>query len=178
MISFLSFVQPITNILRKQSEILATTIFFIKEKPIKKAKKSVVYRIFCLCLAWSFAFNLITPPSGWAQMATILNLPLPGAMVQPTALFNPAIVRGINIYPDNPFKFDFIIDKGDSGLKDEAFKSEANKLIKYFLASLTIPEDECGSISLHTRKTGLFPAISAGPRWAATFWPRIICSSS
>ncbi|MCK5214746.1 MAG: hypothetical protein KAR05_05285, partial [Candidatus Omnitrophica bacterium] len=71
-----------------------------------------------------------------------MRLPAPGSMISLTAPFTPAIVMGINIYPDNPLKFDFIIDKGDSELKGGNFEEESNKLIKYFLASLTIPEDE------------------------------------
>jgi len=38
--------------------------------------------------------------------------------------------------------FDFIVHPGDSGLQDQAFQNESSKLIKYFLAALTIPEDE------------------------------------
>lgn len=52
----------------------------------------------------------------------------------------PAMLRGIRAYPDNPFQFDFIVDVGDSGLEGEAFNIEAQKLVRYFLASLTVPE--------------------------------------
>lgn len=79
-------------------------------------------------------------PVSYAQ--GVAGLPVPGAMVNLTASFTPAIVMGVNIYPDNPLKFDFIIDKGDSGLDGKTFDEEVQKLIKYFLASLTIPEDE------------------------------------
>src|SRR5208337_4713259 len=59
---------------------------------------------------------------------------------------------------DNPFHFDFILDKGDGVIarsdpqtsgagatkqsQQEQLKQEATKLIKYFLASLTIPEND------------------------------------
>jgi len=71
-----------------------------------------------------------------------LGLPQPGVMVMPGPSFTPALLRGLQVYPDNPLRFDFIIDTGDTGLEGDAFEAEAQKLIKYFLASVTIPEDE------------------------------------
>ncbi|OGX20885.1 MAG: hypothetical protein A2Y04_02945 [Omnitrophica WOR_2 bacterium GWC2_45_7] len=54
------------------------------------------------------------------------------------------IIRGITVHPDNPLQFDFVLDTGDSGLGPEspALRQEATKLIKYFLAALTVPEKE------------------------------------
>jgi malate synthase len=43
---------------------------------------------------------------------------------------------------DNPFQFDFIIDAGDSGLQGEALRADTERLVRYFLAALTVPEDE------------------------------------
>jgi len=71
----------------------------------------------------------------------------------PKSEFNPPILKGIKVHPDNPFRFDFILDKGDglsngvipakAGiLNQEQLKQESTKLIKYFLASLTIPEKD------------------------------------
>ncbi len=86
------------------------------------------------------------------------SLPAPGTMVPLSAPFNPPILKGIKVHPDNPFRFDFILDTGDpvetpfmashpspfmashpSPLK-AYLQNESIKLIKYFLASLTIPE--------------------------------------
>jgi NAD+ synthase (glutamine-hydrolysing) len=63
-------------------------------------------------------------------------------MVSSSIGFTPTIIRGLTLHPDNPLRFDFIIDTGHAGLDGEAFKAESTKLIKYFLASLTVPEDE------------------------------------
>jgi hypothetical protein len=68
------------------------------------------------------------------------TLPAPGAMVALSPTFDPPILKGIKVHPDNPFKFDFILDQGDS--KDANLKEESTKLIKYFMASLTIPEKD------------------------------------
>jgi len=70
------------------------------------------------------------------------RLPAPGAMVHLSPEFNPPILKGIKVHPDNPFRFDFILDKGDSQLGNDQLKDESSKLIKYFLASLTIPEKD------------------------------------
>ncbi len=70
------------------------------------------------------------------------RLPAPGVMVHLSTEFNPPILKGIKIHSENPFKFDFILDKGDSQLSNAGLKDESRKLIKYFLASLTIPEKD------------------------------------
>src|SRR5471032_205574 len=42
------------------------------------------------------------------------RLPRPGVMVGLSPEFNPPILKGIKVHPDNPFRFDFILDQGDS----------------------------------------------------------------
>jgi hypothetical protein len=107
-------------------------------------KNSLAHRILSAFIAFSFTFGVILPPGARAQSmpSTVLNLPVPGSVVITTPNFLPATIKGINLYPDNPLKFDFIIDKGDMNFSDEDFKKESTKLIKYFLASLTVPEDQ------------------------------------
>ena len=63
-------------------------------------------------------------------------------MVLATRAFAPALIRGIQIHPNDPLKFNFLIDPGDSGVTGPALRAEANKMIKYFLAALTVPEDQ------------------------------------
>ena len=58
-------------------------------------------------------------------------------MVHLSPPLDPPILKGIKVHPENPFRFDFILDKGDNSLP-----VDASKLIKYFLASLTIPEKD------------------------------------
>src|SRR3989344_1644379 len=87
--------------------------------------------------------------------AAPLSLPEPGTMVNLSPAFEPVLIKGIKVHPENPFAFDFIVDTGHSGLsvgagspgpnKGEAtspLQQESQKLIKYFLASLTIPEKD------------------------------------
>ncbi|MBF0485879.1 MAG: hypothetical protein HQL16_05120 [Candidatus Omnitrophica bacterium] len=66
-------------------------------------------------------------------------LPEPGTMVSLSQSFNPPILKGVKVYANNPLKFDFILDKGDN---PTALSAESEKLIRYFLASLTVPEKD------------------------------------
>jgi hypothetical protein len=52
------------------------------------------------------------------------------------------VLRGVKVYAKNPFRFDFILDPGDDSREADELKEEANRLIRYFLASLTIPQED------------------------------------
>ena len=82
-----------------------------------------------------FVISMVSPAS--AQI-----LPAPGTMVGLTAGFQPPVLLGLKIHPENPLLFDFIIDQGESKLSQEDIKAETEKLVKYFLAALTIPDKE------------------------------------
>jgi len=71
-----------------------------------------------------------------------LRLPPPGEMVPLSQDFSPSLIRGIKVYLKNPFRFDFIVDTGDSNLEGELLKEESEKLIHYFLTALAIPEED------------------------------------
>ncbi|MBF0571999.1 MAG: hypothetical protein HQL12_09045 [Candidatus Omnitrophica bacterium] len=70
------------------------------------------------------------------------RLPAPGVMVHLSPPLDPPILKGIKVHPENPFRFDFILDKGEGTFSNDQLKNESSKLIKYFLASLTIPEND------------------------------------
>jgi len=70
------------------------------------------------------------------------SLPQPGTMVALSPAFNPPILKGIKLHADNPFRFDFILNKGDGELSKDQLKEQSSKLVKYFLASLTIPSKD------------------------------------
>jgi len=107
-------------------------------------KRPLFFKLGILCILTGFLFSFVVPPEiVYAQnIGGLLGLPNPGQMVPLSPGFIPAVVRGIKIHPDNPLKFDFIIDSGDSNLKGEDLKDESEKLIRYFLSALTLPEDE------------------------------------
>ncbi len=74
---------------------------------------------------------------------TVLSLPVPGTMVGLSENFTPTMIKGMTIHPENPLQFNFIVDTGDTGMQQgRVLENEATKLVKYFLASLTVPENE------------------------------------
>lgn len=86
-----------------------------------------------ICLATIFFVNGLALPSAQADQFV---LPKPGAMVQLSPAFNPPVLKGIKVFPEAPTKFEFIISHANVS------KEETTRLIKYFLASLTVPEDD------------------------------------
>jgi transcriptional regulator with XRE-family HTH domain len=71
-----------------------------------------------------------------------LGLPAPGAMINLSPAYQPVIIKGLTVHKDNPFLFDFIVDVGQDRMSGEPLKKEGEKLIKYFLASLAIPDKD------------------------------------
>ena len=64
-------------------------------------------------------------------------------MMNVSRTFTPPIVRGMTIDPKDPFAFKFLMDRGDDkGLSLEARTAVYEKLIKYFMASLAVPEED------------------------------------
>jgi len=106
----------------------------------RKAKTIRFYKAMVWAILLAFGQGLFVPRAVYAQ--TVLALPKPGQMVALSPAFSPAVLKGIKLDAQNPFRFNFFVDSGDSGLKEDALKSESEKLIKYFLASLTIPEED------------------------------------
>jgi len=70
------------------------------------------------------------------------HLPAPGTMVNLSPAYEPVIIKGLTVHKDNPFLFDFIVDIGQDKMSGGPLKKEGEKLIKYFLASLAIPDKD------------------------------------
>lgn len=96
----------------------------------------------CISLGVLFAFlgQFCFLPS--QVKAQELRLPIPGQMVGLSPAFKPTVLKGIKLDPKNPFRFHFFVDRGEGKLNQQDLKDESAKLIKYFLASLTIPEQD------------------------------------
>ncbi|MBF0387933.1 MAG: hypothetical protein HQL20_08780 [Candidatus Omnitrophica bacterium] len=91
----------------------------------------------------AFLISCVIPPQGFAQAVSAMGLmPAPGTQVLLTPAFTPAHLRGMVIDPQNPFKFDFIIRRGDEALSTAQKQDEYKKLAKYFLAALATPDND------------------------------------
>ncbi|MBF0387375.1 MAG: hypothetical protein HQL20_05920 [Candidatus Omnitrophica bacterium] len=94
-------------------------------------------RFICGVTLAAFLGSSVTP--AYAQS---LLLPAPGQMIPLSAKFEPALMAGIQVDPKDPFRFNFIISRGEKPLSDEIKRVEYKKLIKYFLVSLTVPNTD------------------------------------
>ena len=81
-------------------------------------------------------------PLGLAWSQEVFQLPQPGTRVGLSPAFVPTLLKGIKVYPNDPFRLDFILDKGNSNVPSDKLKDESSRLIKYFLASITVPEKD------------------------------------
>ena len=91
-------------------------------------------------LITAFISTSVVIPNTQAQVIPLL--PTPGVRVSLSPEFMPAQLAGMTIDPKNALNFDFLIHKGDKALAGTDRQEEYQKLIKYFLASLTIPEQD------------------------------------
>ncbi len=110
-----------------------------------KKRNRTFNRVVSSFIAVTFILSSVVPPNrSYAQLIPEGGVMLPpvGSMLNLTKGFEPTLIKGITLYPDNPLKFDFIVDTGNTGMKDENLRKEANKLIKYFLATLTVPQKD------------------------------------
>jgi len=138
--------------LSKRHVILSLTIDFFSFSKNKQEmkfmfttakRKSFTFRCIISIVNICFIASFASPMRALAQSPADLGLPVPGTMVNLSNAFVPVIIKGLRVHPENPVLFDFIVDTGNSNMSIEEaqFKKESEKLIKYFLASLTIPED-------------------------------------
>ena len=109
----------------------------------------ILKKITIMCIGISFLASYVMPaPLTQAQAVPALIgieglcLPALGTMVSVSSDFNPPIITGVILDNSNPFKLDFVIDKGDEELTSSQVQQESKKLIDYFMAALTVPENE------------------------------------
>ncbi|MCR4336442.1 MAG: ATP-binding protein, partial [Candidatus Omnitrophica bacterium] len=70
-----------------------------------------------------------------------MRLPQPGTMVPPSEAFEPILLNGIRLDPQNPLRLEFLVAQNN----DDHFsnhKDQLDRLVRYFLASLTTPEED------------------------------------
>ena len=137
-------------------------------KQIRKAVSIVILAAFSM-------LSVNSPALAQTASADQLSwLPKPGARVHLSPEFNSALLKGIIIHPENALKFDFIVDKGEQKLAVGEKKAQYTKLIKYFLASLAVPDEDQWVTFLRMKKTVLLRKILVKPEWGEISWPRII----
>ena len=104
-------------------------------------KHTFIYKISASFIVSLLCLQLALPPQN-VLAQDLLNLPKPGTLVAKSEAFVPTLIQGITINPSDPFEFDFIVHPGDDRLQGDALQKESMKLIRYFMAALTVPEEE------------------------------------
>ena len=104
--------------------------------------RSVVRKALSLGTLVCFFWMSVHPSCALAQQAAFIpeNISLSPA-------FTPVLMRGLHPDPGNPLKFEFIIDSGDTGFEGDRLKAESERLVRYFMAALTL-----SSAALATRE--------------------------
>jgi hypothetical protein len=99
-------------------------------------------KLITIIILMAFWANSVLP--GYAQVASRVSgmslLPKPGTMVSISPAFFPPVLKGVKVDVKDPFKFDFILSAGDAAAPDAA--RESAKLVRYFMASLAVPEND------------------------------------
>ena len=108
-----------------------------------KMRGGLFYRACSVYVLLTFISGMALPPAAAQSISGgFLGLPAPGMMVPPSPGYFPALIKGMTVHPENPLLFDFIVDSGDSGLAGTGLAAESNRLVKYFLSTITVPESD------------------------------------
>ncbi|NTV28824.1 MAG: hypothetical protein HGA80_01965, partial [Candidatus Omnitrophica bacterium] len=91
---------------------------------------TILLTIFCL--------TEVLPPA-WAQEAL---LPPADRMITVSQPLQPLLMQGMRVDVADPLQLDFLFEEGSADKSGPDFNQESLRLIKYFLASLTIPNQD------------------------------------
>ena len=113
---------------------------------LTKLGKSMFKRLIASFVCLTFSFSNFQQSQAQTSPATgggfsVNQLPVPGTMVGKSVPFAPLALKGLVVNPQKPLEFQFIVDTG-SAFRPQQLKQQANQLVKYFLAGLTIPEGD------------------------------------
>ncbi len=84
-------------------------------------------------------FIAILTMNGYAAIPVQEGAAVKPNLVLPSEAYAPAELKGIKIDPNNPWKFEFIIDCGQDKKTNE---KEVGRFVEYFLAALATPESD------------------------------------
>jgi len=106
-----------------------------------KKHKSFIFKFLSGFMVGNLLMATVISPTR-SDASRILPLPAVSTILSLTPSYNPTILSGITIHPEDPFKIDFIVDVGDDDFQGKELREESQRLISYFLTSMTVPEEE------------------------------------
>ncbi len=98
----------------------------------------IINKFIAFFTALIFLFGSVCP----AYAQRVPGLLAPGSRMVVSPRLEPLILMGLEINPEDPFFLNFMIDTGEQQISPEVLREESLRLIKYFLAGLTIPEED------------------------------------
>ncbi|MEI6438352.1 MAG: hypothetical protein WCO69_06365 [Candidatus Omnitrophota bacterium] len=93
-------------------------------------------------ISFLLTFLIIFQPVLVHADALVFSLPLPGARVEVSARFDLPTLRGMVVHPDEPLRFDFLVNKGDALASTAISRDDGQRLVDYFLAAMTVPRQD------------------------------------
>ncbi len=103
---------------------------------MKFAKTKGFKKLASLFIAVVFLCNTILPNAAFAAEA--FGLPSPKEFVNLSGTYSFPVLKGLKFDPANPLTMEFIINNGDA---KKVSKEEVSRLVRYFLAGLTVPPE-------------------------------------
>ncbi len=100
-------------------------------------KNNLKTKVISLSVIVSFLCSAILPNACFAAEA--FGLPAPKEFVNLSLAYSFPVLKGLKFDPANPLTMEFIIDNGNV---KKVTEQEAVRLVRYFLAGLTIPQDD------------------------------------
>jgi len=104
---------------------------------VEKLKNRLFLKAISLFVTLTFLFS-----PNYSYAAALPYMPQAGTMIGLTEGFSIPQPLGMVIDPKNPLKFTFIIDQGNYPLRTDVLRAEAEKMGRYFMAALAIPEKD------------------------------------
>ena len=97
----------------------------------------------CLVLTVLFSFQSLffNVPLVHADMP-VLAMPVSNQLLALSTPSEPIMLQGLRYNPQTPFRFQFIIQQGDKALPLDQLRDQGMNLVRYFLAAITIPEED------------------------------------
>ena len=101
-----------------------------------KLKETKIFKAISIAVVFSFLLNMPFPVASFAQN---LELSPANQFIKLSPEYSFPVLKGLKFDPQNPLRMEFIVDTAD---KKDITKEEASNLIRYFLAGLTIAEED------------------------------------
>jgi tetratricopeptide (TPR) repeat protein len=97
-------------------------------------------RLFAQVIVFIFSLYAFGPLP--LSQADEFVLPLPGMRINLSPAYQPSLLVGMQVNPKNPFQLNFIFDPGQQALSHSSKQRQYQQMVNYFMASLTIPNQD------------------------------------